>query len=262
MAQARAVTSRFNIPRRWEASMNRMILAALTVLVMVPAARAQEAEPATEVYVAYYKISFADMPQWIADYHEFNAPILQELVDEGMIVGFGAHMHNTGGEYNIRQALRGTEETDFDDFWAAYLSRVAERHPEASARGAEMIQAHADEIWEIQELNVSGGGARYFYDAHFQLGFGDLEAWNEQWDAEVKPVLEQALANGEIAGWVEEGHNTGGRFNWKIITMFNDWDDIDEATSKLYEALPPDHAMWGMIRGHNDIIWETIAATQ
>ena len=238
--------------------MTRLILAALTLLVLATGVRAQDAEPATEVYVAYYKVSYADLPQWIADYHEFSTPILQNLVDDGAIVGFGAFMHHTGGEYNIRQAIRGNEDTDFDAFWDAYLGRLAE-NAEATERGGRMIQAHVDEIWEIQEINVPDGApAQYFYDAHFQLSFADMEEWNRLWDATVKPVLEQAVADGTIAGWVEEGHNTGGRFNWKIITLYNEWDNIDETIASFYEAIPPDHALWGMIMGHNDIIWETI----
>jgi hypothetical protein len=239
--------------------MKRFLLALVTGVVLAPAVGAQDAPQATEVYVAYYKISFADMSQWIADYHEHSTPVLQDLVDEGVILGFGAHMHHTGGEYNIRQSILGNEETNFDAFWEAYLSRLIENDPTAFERGNRMIQAHADEIWELQEVNTGDGGpARWFYDAHFQINFADLEEWNRLWDEAIGPVLEQAMADGLVAGWVEEGHNTGGRFNWKLITFYDEWDHIDDVIARFYEAVPPGDPLWGMIMAHNDVLWEVV----
>ena len=33
-------------------------------------------------------------------------------------------------------------------------------------------------------------------------------------------------------GVVTESHNTGGRFNWKVITMVDEWDHIDDVSGR------------------------------
>lgn len=211
------------------------------------------------VYVAYHQISFGDLQEWIGLYYEHSVPVLDALVEEGVITGYGAHMHSTGGEYNIRQSFRGTSDTDYQDFWAKYISHLATRDAAASERGNRMITAHRDEIWNIDEANVpDGANPKYLYDAQFQVNFADLEAWNVMWDETFGPALQQAVTDGLLLGWVEESHNTGGRFTWKFISMVEDWDTIDELTAAVFEAAPLDHPIWSMFSAHMDEVWETL----
>ena len=72
------------------------------------------------------------------------------------------------------------------------------------------------------------------------------------------PALQQAVTDGLMLGWVEESHNTGGKFNWKIITLVEDWDTIDEVTAAIFEAAPLDHPIWSMFSAHMDEIWEAL----
>jgi hypothetical protein len=243
--------------------MVRSLLLALAVMPLAaPPVQAQD-DPATRVYVAYHQINFGDLEEWIASYQANDVPLLEAMVEEGAITGFGARMHNTGGEYNWRFVVQGNDGTDFDAFWDAYLTRSAERDPAAFERMERMIQAHRDEIWNVDELvlpedGVPAGEARYFYDAQFQVNFADMEAWNEMWNETFGPALKQAMADGLLDGWVIESHNTGGRFNWKIINIVNDWDDIDDFTEMIFAAAPLSHPIWGMFSAHKDEVWEAL----
>lgn len=217
------------------------------------------AQDNARVYVAYHQISYGDLREWMDLYNKNSVPVLETLVEEGVITGFDARMHSTGGEYNIRQAFRGTSDTDFGDFWAKYLSRLAARDPAGDERGARMIMAHHDEIWNIDQVNVPDGATpKYFYDAQFQVNFADLEEWNRMWDETFGPALQQAVTDGILVGWVEESHNTGGKFNWKLITLVDDWDHIDEITASVFEAAPLDHPIWSMFTAHMDEVWESL----
>lgn len=238
--------------------LRRLFLSLALTALFAPTILAQE--EANRVYVAYYQVGYGDLGQWIADYQEHSVPVLQALVDEGMINGFGAQMHNTGGEYNFRQALRGNASTDWEAFWAEYFARSMERSPEAIARGNEMIQAHEDEIWNIEEVVMAEEGApfRYMYDTQFVVSFANLEAWNAMYAEVITPALQEALEQGILAGWVIESHNTGGRFNWKNLLLFNDWDDIDDAQTMFFEAAGLDHPIWGLFSAHKDELWEAL----
>ncbi len=240
--------------------MKRTVLALLALSIAPGPLNGQDQPDVAKVYVGYFQVGFGDMAEWLQIYNEHSVPLMDALVEEGVITGHGAHIHHTGGEYNFRQAIRGNADTDFDVFWAEYLGRMAERNAQAFERANRLIRAHADEIWDITHINVSGTPARYFYDAHFQINFADMEEWNQLWAETFRPLLEAGVADGSLTGYVEEFHNTGGRFNWKVITMFDDWDVFDEFNDAIYANIPLDHRIWDLIGSHDDVLWEQMPA--
>ena len=240
----------------------RLILGAVLTLLAVSPAAAQEVTGA-QVYIAYYQVGFDDLEDYIGLFQQNDVPILQELQEEGVIAGFGLQMHNTAGEYNIRFAVRSDDWASFGDFWSEYLGRSEQRHPRDFERASEMLQAHTDEIWDITSSNVpTGQQFTYMYDSKFQVAFSEMEAWNAAWTADMVPMLDQAIADGILGGWVIENHNTGGPDNWKILYLFESWDTIDDLFGRILPAAmgnPRLKALMGSaVQAHDDIIWETV----
>ena len=240
--------------------LRRLLIPVFLIGLVVPGAMAQEETPTTQIYIATYKISFGDIPGWTEDYNTDGVPILEALVEEGVIRGFNMRMHNTGGEYNIRQGIIGDDGTDFDSFWEQYLDRLRAANPQSFARTNRMIQAHQDEVWTIDVLNIGDGDGpgAYFYEAKFQVNFQDLESFAGMWEQDVFPALDQAMADGLLRGYVTQGHHTGGPFNWKIGFLFDEWDDIDDVEAVVFGAMPLDHPMWDLFSAHVDELWQAM----
>ena len=247
--------------------MKRIVLMVLALAVLAPfavAAQEMEEEQLPLVYAAYYKIGYDDMQEWIALYHRVSVPILQELQDEGIITGWNVWSHQTGGKYNWRFAVRAPEWAQLGEFWEQYLARLAEQFPEELAGSAGLIKAHDDEIWDITGVHMTDPApdTKYIYDSLYQISFADMDAWNATWGEIIAPVLNQAMTDGILGGWVTEGHNTGGRFNWKVLYFFEAWDTMDDVFGRITEAITADPAVWqhigGMIKDHDDIIWSTV----
>lgn len=78
------------------------------------------------------------------------APILKELVDEGMIYSFGNFNHNWGDEWNINYYYIAKDMASFEKFWNEYVSRVSKRHPEAWSATIKYFQAHKDNIYILR----------------------------------------------------------------------------------------------------------------
>jgi hypothetical protein len=242
-----------------------LVRAAIILLLVAPTLAAQQAEEQTptQVYLAYYKIGYGDLGEWINLYHEHSVPILAELRDEGVIQGWGAWQHSTGSEYNWRFAVRATEWAQFDEFWSEYLGRLNQRSPEATARSTAMIMAHYDEIWDITDMNVPDGlDVQYLYDSRFQIGFADLGEWNRLWSQVATPSMNQGMEDEHLGGWVEMGHNTGGRYNRKVLYLFEAWDDMDDFFEGFLAQLTANPDVWAdmgrMIAAHDDVIWEAV----
>ena len=237
------------------------VCCALLILMVAPSeVVAQETEDPTLAYVAYFKVSYADLEEWISLYHEHSVPILQQLQEEGVINGWGVWQHSTGGEYNWRFSVRTAQWVQLGQFWEEYLGRLQERSAEAFARNNAMIQAHYDEVWDITEVHFPDPApeAAYLYDSLFQIGFGELGEWGRIWSESVGPMLDQAMEDGLLGGWVVLGHNTGGRYNWKVLYFFEEWDVIDDFFEGLLGQLMSE-GLWqeigSRVEAHTDVIW-------
>jgi hypothetical protein len=200
------------------------LLFALLLMVPTMVCEAQVAEEAAHVYEAYYKIKPADLPEWNRQYFEKAVPVLDGLVSDGVIEGYNQWEHATGGEYNVRMAIRTYDWNAIDTFWDDYLSQVQAASSEGENQAvSSMIQAHRDEIWDFGTVNVPEGlETAYMYAATYQYNFADSAEWYRIWGEVVTPLVEQAMAAGHLGGWVTLDHNTGGRHNYKVLFLFDD----------------------------------------
>jgi len=246
--------------------MKRILLfsVGLALLLAPQQLAAQEAEePTSLVYLAFYKVSFADLEEWISGYHTYMVPVLEELRDEGVIQSWTVFQHHTGGEYNWRSAIIVSDWSKFDTFWNEYLARLSERLGDDAGLFGDMIQAHYDEIWDINESHESDGPpAQYMYESLFQVSFSDMEEWNRIWSEKSAPYLDQAMEEGILSGWIVLGHNTGGRYNVKVLYFHDSWDEMDEFFEGHLGSLAEDPEVWKsigrMIDAHDDVLWAAV----
>ena len=218
-------------------------------------------EPAF-TYEAYYQVSYGDLEEWNRQYFEYVVPILTDLQDEGIIDGWGHYHHQTGGEYNVRLAVRTYDWLGLDTFWDEYLSRLQASVPETEwAATNRMIQAHHDEIWDIARVNVPEGAPwEYMYASTYRHNFADGAEWQRIWMEVAAPIIDQAMTDGLLTGWVVYTHNTGGSHNFKVLYMFDDWDKIDDFFQSIQGQMAENHSqdfetMSDLILAHDDRIW-------
>ena len=233
----------------------------LTLLLLSPAPDCV-AQEAAHVYEAYYKVKTGDLPEWNSYYFQYAIPVLEALRSEGVIEGWTQWQHMTGGEYNIRFAIRAFDWAAYDTFWAEYLARTAAASSEAETeRIMRMIQGHYDEVWDIGHADVAETGeSAYLYASTYQYNFADMQEWNRIWMDVVGPLITEAKAEGLVDGWVILNHNTGGTHNFKVLYMFDEWDHIDDfferVQGSMAEANPEDAQKFGqLVVSHDDIIW-------
>ena len=236
------------------------VLCTLILGSQATAIHAWQEQANTRIYVALYNIKYSDIPQWVASYNAVDVPILDALVADGTINAYNMLMHHTGGEYTIRQGLIGDDDTNFDAAWEDYLSRVTAASPAANEQRGRMILAHADEIWDLNVTNLPPEGAttQYAYEIFFQVSFADMERWNGLWADDLLPVLDQSMRDGLLQGYVVQGHNTGGPFNWKVLLLYDEWDDFDELEAGFFGAAPLDHPLWTIPMAHRDELWQAL----
>ena len=77
-------------------------------------------------------------------------PVLNELVDEGLLSGWGQFNHAWGDEWNVNFWYVAKDQISFGVFWAEYVKRVSERHPGAFGTMVKHFQAHKDNMYVIR----------------------------------------------------------------------------------------------------------------
>ena len=240
--------------------LRQMTLGVVLCGMMSPVVVAQSAPTNTRVYISVYNVRYGDIPEYTEFYEATARPILESVVADGTITEFGIYMHHTGGEYTIRQRLSGTDDTNFETAALVLNTRLMESNPSGSERQNGMIQAHADEVWTIGHRNVpeNTGNVQYVYEAQFQVNRAELPRWSQIWEDDMYPVLERAIADDLLEGFVVLNHNTGGRFNWKILWLSETWDSMDDFEAAFFAAAPMDHPMWSMYTSHRDELWQAV----
>ena len=233
-----------------------LFLALLATLFAPSLATAQADGP--RAYIAFFKVDFTDMAPWIQTYQEVEVPILEAMVDEGILDGFGLTVHDTGGEYDLRMVLLTPDWGSIRAFWAAYFTRMPE---DAMARGASMIRKHTDEIWIFTEADQiqDAPPTTLVYESAWSIAYDQLEQWNADFERYSKPALQRAMDEGLITGWAKLDHDTGGPWNIKLIYWPTDWDTIDELIAMLIEGgeqMDPERMRAAL--GHEDNVWRTV----
>jgi len=77
-------------------------------------------------------------------------PILNGLVDEGMIKSWGQFNHAWGDEWNLNFWYVAKDMTSFSAFWLEYVKRVSDDHPGAFDAVVKYFKAHKDNMYVIR----------------------------------------------------------------------------------------------------------------
>jgi len=99
------------------------------------------------IYTSTFRVNFADMAEWNSMWSDLTVPILDRAMDEGILEGWAKLNHNTGGPHNSKVLYWFDSWDDIDDLFGMMAGAMAEEHPDAWERGAELFQAHDDAIW-------------------------------------------------------------------------------------------------------------------
>jgi len=99
--------------------------------------------------VSFQKIKMGEVQNATKTINEKFAPILNGLVDEGMLQSWGLFNHTWGDEWNMNVWYVAKDMAAFDEFWEEYMKRISEKQPNAWAELRGYIMEHKDNIYTI-----------------------------------------------------------------------------------------------------------------
>ena len=125
-----------------------ILSAAFMLFITTGNVSAQEENPL--LVVSFNQVAMSNMGTVGRLADSLFVPVLKELVDEGLIYGFGQFNHFWGDEWNYNLWYTVKDMASFDNFWDEYVTRVNDRHPGAFALITKHFNAHKDNIYTIR----------------------------------------------------------------------------------------------------------------
>lgn len=81
-------------------------------------------------------------------------PIMEELVNEGKIFGWGQFNHAWGDEWNLNLYYITESHSAFVEFWNEFMKRVREKFGEAGFEMGKFLKAHKDNMYFIRHMSM------------------------------------------------------------------------------------------------------------
>ncbi len=111
---------------------------------------AEGEEPARFLMLNQSMVQQKDLGAVNALVDSVSVPILDAMVDEGLIYFWGAINHSWGDEWNVNWYMGTKDHGSFVTAWGEFLKRVGQKYPGVMAEFSKYIQAHKDNLYYIR----------------------------------------------------------------------------------------------------------------
>ncbi|MCL6481288.1 MAG: hypothetical protein K6U02_06140 [Firmicutes bacterium] len=174
---------------------NRWGYAVCVLLLLGSLAQAQQPEPTYYTAVAEWAIERAQWGEFISHFERNSRPVLERMLADGTIVGWGAfeavvHLEgeSTHGIWWTSRTIAGIERT------RAELIRLPRSPALLSAR------MHRDYFLNaaLHKAKAGSGSGGYLYVSSYLVQPGKGQQWRQLWDKYRQPVLDELLASGVL----------------------------------------------------------------
>ena len=178
--------------------LTRLLLGTLALVAFVLPASAQQAAPPTVyTFVAEWEIPRAQWPSFSSDFEKVIQPALEKLAAGGTLVGWGGYenvVHTPNG-YTHGTWWQATSYANLEKARLELLKASAGMQAMAAATG------HRDFLLRTIGANAKpGSGTGYLTVSSFVLKPGKGREWKELWDKYNKPISDELVAKGALAG--------------------------------------------------------------
>ena len=224
--------------------------------------------PTNYIYTSYFYCGGGPLSR-VDELTAETAPIMDKLVEDGEITGWGWYGHHTGGRWqrltyhtasSIDQLLDGS-----DAIQAALAAASDDDADDDDQLGfGQICPQHDDYIWQTVAGSGGGGGsAKAGFSTYHVCDSSREERADEIIKEHAAPILNKLVEEGKLTSWGWSVHDVGGRFR-KLQTMTgSDHKSVLAARAEAIDAIYADGSKAGeelsdICGSHVDYMWDII----
>ena len=240
------------------------IVAGLGLLLTSGMAFAQDEEEESKgfTYATYLYCDTTQEGEMDAQVAEFDAPVMDKLVEDGVMNNWGWMRHHTGGQWrrirwfsadSLQAAIAGV------DAMGAALDAAAGDDDAPS----DACPKHEDYIWEVVATSDTEDRGPASMSVYYSCKIADESRADEIFDELFVPVLNKYVEEGKLASWGWQSHVIGGWFRRLQTMTAADYETLltvrKAALEEIYSEDSELGAEFAEICGpHHDYLWDNI----
>jgi len=226
---------------------------------------AQDEEPASFSYATYFHCNVG-MEDAADALMERDAPIIDGLVEDGSIKGWGWLAHHTGGSWRrIRYHMSDSAEGALAAL-ETIGDAIAEVHGEDDPAGDAFAAAcpkHDDYLWQVEAGTLGEERGSVGFSVYHFCDINREERADEIVNEHIAPILDKMIEDDKLSSWGWSSHVIGGKAR-RLQTMTAE--DIGtllsarrEAIDTIYDEDSEAGTEFSEICGpHADYIWNIV----
>lgn len=136
--------------------MIRILAGAVLAVAVLPAVAASQQQDAMQpgiVVVSSQKCAFDKLPEINQFWKENNAPVLDDLVRQGKLMGWGVLEHMWGDEWNNVVYYTARDQATFNAAFGEFWRTLMKNFPDIQKRFAGWCSEHRDNIYRVVLVN-------------------------------------------------------------------------------------------------------------
>ena len=247
----------------------KLILLLPTLLLATGTAIAQDDEaPERYTYATYLKCDTSN--ESLADDYveETEKPVMDKLVEDGALLGWGWLRHHTGGEWRrIRY-----HQADSINGALAGLEAINAAFEEAGVADDDVgvgvsCKSHDDYIWQVKAGTAGTERGSVGISVYFTFKLTKESRADEIMANDFAPIYDKLVEEGKITSWGWQSHVVGGWFRRLFTMTGTDYATLMDARGEaLAVQYGEDNAVGeefaGICANHHDYLWDIIHEKQ
>ena len=231
-------------------------------------ALAQEEEGASMyTYATYFYCDVTGQERADEIVKSTNAPVYDQMVEEGKISSWGWLAHHTGGKWRRVQYHQAPSLEALLDAQEEMGKRIDTEANEAlGTEFGKICNAHDDYIWEVEQGSAGDSRGKAAFSVYYQC----KEAKEERADEIVKiyfaPILDKFVAEGKFTSWGWRSHWVGGKYRRLQTMTAANHKALLKARGELIDEMYGEDSPIGLeftkiCGSHADYMWDIQLAT-
>jgi hypothetical protein len=194
---------------------------------------------------------------------EFEKPILDKLVEDGVMNDWGWMRHHTGGEWRRIRWFSADSVQGALDAVEAMSEAMDEASDDDESEPATSCWSHEDYIWAVESSSDTEERGEASMSVYYSCKISDESRADEIFDELFAPVLNQYVEDGKLTSWGWQSHVIGGWFRRLQTMTAPDYETLlaarQEALDTVYAEDSELGAEFAEICGpHHDYLWDNL----
>lgn len=194
---------------------------------------------------------------------EKEVPVLNKLVDDGKLMGWGWLRHHTGGQWRRIRWLAADSVPNAINAIDTFGEAMEQAYGDEDNGAAGACNRHDDYIWQSQSASFGNERGKVGISVYFSCKVEDEERADEIMKESFAPIYDKMIEDGKLTSWGWQSHVIGGWFRRLHTMTASDYETLMNARAEALEAMYGDDneagaEFIGICAAHHDYLWDIV----